>query len=122
MVIALATAPTPPDWIVITTSASGSRLSVRKGSITAGDTAPKVWIRTDLSKVAPDGSSYLLQRIQFSCSYETIRTLSVISYRADGTVVESDHIPAYDQKDEPVIPDSVAYRLAAVVCPIARGE
>lgn len=116
-------APNPPaEWVVIVTSASGSKLSVRKDSIKVGDLTPKVWIRSDFSKTTSDGAAYYLQRISFSCTTETFRTLNITSYRADGTLVSNDATPTYEQKDEPLIPDSVIERLSAVICAVAKGE
>lgn len=116
-------APDPPsDWVVIATSASGSKLSVRKDSIKPGDLAPKVWVRSDFNKSAPDGAAYYLQRISFSCSFETFRTLNLTSYHADGTVVSNSATPTYEQKDEPLIPGSVIERISTVVCAVAQSE
>jgi len=90
--------------------------------VSPGDKAPKVWFRADLKAVRADGTAYYLQRMQISCSYETYRSLNTTTYRADGSVIESDAVPSYEQKDEPIIPDSVIERLSAVVCAVADGK
>ena len=104
------------DWLPVTTSTTGSVWKVRFSDIlNTTNQSPHVWIHVDASK---DATVQYREQKQFAwidCAYETVKTVSFVTYRADGTVIDSSSTPYAAAK--PIVPDTVMSAVKEAVCP-----
>jgi TPR repeat protein len=74
-----------------------------------------VWIKRDASKDKTVSFRTSRSKVRLGCSSETTGLLSIVVYRANGTVIDSVSQPDPDM--EPVIPGSVGQTLFDIMCP-----
>lgn len=106
------------DWIVISVSSTGSKWMVKESdSVNKVNYYPTIWTKTDHSNDATVNHRTTMRRYTIDCAGDAVKLLAFVGYAANGSVVASESIPSYQQKYEPVVPDSVMADVEMIVCP-----
>lgn len=107
------------NWQVATVGSNKSVWFVDKDSIREvsdgyKQTAGKVWVKVDFSSIKSESAREIKQLVLLKCVEEQVKIVSIISYRADGSVIQS-YTPPYSSY-EPVVPDSVMSGVMREAC------
>ena len=115
LVISLPDTAIAANWVMF--EATGKRtLYADSTSITAPQNGVvKVWVKVDLSKDATVAPSTMIQHWEYMCAAHTTRVSSSVTYKADGTVIDSTTTQYAAFED--IVPDSVAQTLEQDICP-----
>ena len=76
----------------------------------------QIWVKYDHSKDKTETARSKVELLRFNCTAETSALASLVSYRADGTVIKSKTWDDYDFNYEPVVPDTIGYAIMQFAC------
>ena len=108
------------DWIQIGSSQT-DKLSVDPGTIKkVSGSIRSAWFQFDKTS-NKSGVSLSKEFDRINCDEESIGTVSVLSYRPDGTVVSSITNPIILLQYEPAPPGTFAAKMVGVVCSFDLG-
>ncbi|NIJ30176.1 hypothetical protein FHT00_002139 [Sphingomonas insulae] len=107
------------NWMPSATSSTGAIWYVDLDSVKGVDDilnrkAIKAWVKIDYRKVAAEKAREARILYYFKCDEEQAKSMSRVSYRADGTVIDS-YAPSYASY-EPVVPDTVLSGAMQIAC------
>jgi len=103
-------------WIQVASSDSGKTF-LRLADIGSVASPPRpVWFKRNLSRDAKVSWRESKMQVKFDCANETMTTIAIVAYKADGTVYSTVTHPVWEQRAEPVVPDSVAEQMMIAAC------
>ncbi|MCM8732224.1 surface-adhesin E family protein [Hephaestia sp. GCM10023244] len=82
--------------------------------------AIKAWVKIDYSKDPSETARQSKRLYYFKCDEEKAKTITVVRYRPDGTVINS-YSPSYASY-EPVVPESVLNEATIGACLIYKWQ
>lgn len=106
------------DWVPVATGSKGGVYTVRISDIAQPPSAGgyrTFWVKADFSKDATVTYRTSMTRFSVNCGQETYSLLATITYRADGTTLQS-YTPPFPKTDA-IVPDSVIAAIARAACP-----
>lgn len=120
------TAPAPAyaEWIVVSSTASGTTYAMDPERIKKTGNIVRFWIKGDHSQDASERARSSMSMIAINCSAMTAKTTSRITYDAQGGIITSREYPDYGGGVgySAIVPDSVMETFSMVVCTEGVGE
>ena len=113
LAIFLSTPVSAAEWVFIT---SGQNMPVYldTSSISARGSDLVVWLKYDYSQMPSKDAEYSIDKVELRCTHRQMRTLSVIKYNANGSVIRTTEFPDDPFYDIP--PETVALGLYQRIC------
>lgn len=102
-------------WIQISQNRTTTTY-VRLSDIKSVDTIRKIWFKRTYPKTTTNAYREAKMQTVVDCVGETMTSVSMVSYKADGTVNETSNFRYSDQSAIPAAPDTVAAVMLEAVC------
>ena len=106
-------------WVEITTATDGDVVLADAESLKAvSQNVRTVWLSWKYKKVHSNGAVFDKELQRVDCAAESTGIISWIDYNADGTVIVSRTIEAYQVQMTPAAPDTVGAEIVKTVCSV----
>lgn len=106
------------DWRMTSSSVTGSDYYVKRDDVrNETNNAPVVWVKVDARRNAKVKWRTSMTLYRMDCINRMSTPISTTLYDAAGNSISSTTFPPYEQRADPVVPDSVFEPVLDAVCP-----
>lgn len=106
----------PEEWMYVATSRSGTTRTIRAKDQSQISTTGRVWVKDDHTKDATERARETRTLMEIDCRNETLKVMSMVAYDRNGATIKSLNVPLWEQRSQPIVPQSMGDTIRRFVC------